>query len=194
MAPKLPTLQIFKGSAYELKYRAYRFCLNKKQANLLLYLGVIFSKLEKIITYLKFARIQTLPLRMHQKHNSWIHFTWIFLCVAETHAIFLNCFPFSSDVPLRISRGLIAYLLNDRNQNNSGAKALRILIFLWRSKIQLSVTSSYIQKWISPTLSKHASFVKFVFVGPFPAGYSTNIRVYVRRWGFETVTPSKTEK
>ena len=58
MATKLPISQIFKGRAYELKYRAYRFCLNKKQANLLLYLGVIFSKPEKIITYLKFARIQ----------------------------------------------------------------------------------------------------------------------------------------
>ena len=67
MAPKLPTSQIFKGRACELKYRAYRFCLNKKQANLLLYLGVIFLKQEKITTYLKFARIQTLPLRTHQK-------------------------------------------------------------------------------------------------------------------------------
>ena len=74
MAPKLPNSQIFKGRAYELKYLAYRFCLNKKQANLLLYLGVIFSKPEKNITSLKFARIQK-PLhsefgrRMYQKHN-----------------------------------------------------------------------------------------------------------------------------
>ena len=35
MVPKLHTSQIFKGRAYELKCRAYRFCLNKQQANLL---------------------------------------------------------------------------------------------------------------------------------------------------------------
>ena len=58
MAPKLHTSQIFKGRAYELNYRAYGFCLNKQQANLLQYLGVIFSKPEKIITDLKFARVQ----------------------------------------------------------------------------------------------------------------------------------------
>ena len=74
MAPKLPTSQLFKGRAYELKYRAYRFCLNKKQANLLLYLGAIFSKLEKIITYLKFARIQTL-LHSECIKNTTVEFT-----------------------------------------------------------------------------------------------------------------------
>ena len=84
MAPKLPNSQIFKGRAYELKYLAYRFCLNKKQANLLLYLGVIFSKPEKNITSLKFARIQKpfhseFGLRMYQKHNRWIHLKQIFL-------------------------------------------------------------------------------------------------------------------
>ena len=87
MAPKLPNSQIFKGRAYELKYLAYRFCLNEKQANLLdLYLGVIFSKPEKIITSLKFARIQKslqswseFGLRMYQKHNRWIHLKQIFL-------------------------------------------------------------------------------------------------------------------
>ena len=75
MAPKLPASQIFKGHAYELKYRAYRFCLNKKQANLLLYFGVILSKLEKnyyIPEICKNSKIT--PLRMHQKRNSWIHF------------------------------------------------------------------------------------------------------------------------
>ena len=35
MAPKLYTSQILKGRAYELKYLAYGFCLNKQQANLL---------------------------------------------------------------------------------------------------------------------------------------------------------------
>ena len=32
MAPKLHTSQIFKGRAYEPKYRAYGFCLNKKRS------------------------------------------------------------------------------------------------------------------------------------------------------------------
>ena len=150
MVPKLPTSQIFKGLTYELKYRACRFCLNKKQANLLLYFGVIFSKLEKIITYLKFARIQKL---LHseciKKRNSWIHFTKIFLCAAETHYFFLLLHMFLSCSFKNITW---SHTLNERNQNNSGAKALRILIFLWRSKMQLSVTSSYIQKWISPGL------------------------------------------
>ena len=31
--------------------------------------------------------------------------------------------------------------INERNQNNSAAKALRMLIFLWRSQMQLLVTS-----------------------------------------------------
>ena len=31
-------------------------------------------------------------------------------------------------------------------------EVLQIQIYLWRSKMQLSVTSSYIQKWISPGL------------------------------------------
>ena len=44
--------------APKLHNRAYGFCLNKQQANLLFYLGVIFSKPKKIITYLKFARTQ----------------------------------------------------------------------------------------------------------------------------------------
>ena len=51
MMPKLHTSQIFKGRAYELKYRAYGFSLNKQQENLLQYLRVMFSKPEKIITY-----------------------------------------------------------------------------------------------------------------------------------------------
>ena len=36
IAPKLHTSQIFKDRAYELNYRAYGFCLNKQQANLLI--------------------------------------------------------------------------------------------------------------------------------------------------------------
>ena len=32
MAPKLHTSQIFKGRAYQLKFRVYGFCLNKQHA------------------------------------------------------------------------------------------------------------------------------------------------------------------
>ena len=47
MAPKLPTLQIFKGRAYELKYRAYRFCLNKKTSKFTLVSWSNFFKTRK---------------------------------------------------------------------------------------------------------------------------------------------------
>ena len=77
-----PASQIFKGRAYELKDRAYAFCLNKQQAHLLLYLGVIFSKQEKIVTYPKFAKIQR-PLHSECIKNTTVEF------------------PFSSNLSLR---------------------------------------------------------------------------------------------
>ena len=95
----------------------------------------------------------------HQKMVIYPLITWnegtvestrqIFLCVAETHTIFrlFHTFLWCSFTNNACSRGI-----NERNQNNRGAKALRILIFLRRSKMQLSVTSSYIQKCISPGL------------------------------------------
>ena len=86
---------------------------------------------------------------MHQKHNRWIHFRQIFLCVAETQAIFLLFHMF---LWCSFTSNVWSHGINERSQNNSGAKALRILIFLWRSKMQLSVTSSYTRKWISPGL------------------------------------------
>ena len=70
-----PASQIFKGRAYELKDRAYAFCLNKQQAHLLLYLGVIFSKQEKIVTYPKFAKIQR-PLHSECIKNTTVEFTF----------------------------------------------------------------------------------------------------------------------
>ena len=89
------------------------------------------------------------PVRMHQKHNRWIHFRQIFLCVAETHAIFLLFHMF---LWCSFTTNALSYGINERNQNNRGTKALRILIFLWRSKVQLSVTPSYFRTWISPGL------------------------------------------
>ena len=61
-----------------MNYRAYRFCLNKQQANLLEYLEVIFSKQEKIITYLKCAKIQR-PLNseyIKKPLNTTVEFTF----------------------------------------------------------------------------------------------------------------------
>ena len=86
---------------------------------------------------------------MHQKHNCPIHFRQIFLCVEETQAIFLF---FDMFLWCSFTSNVWSHGINERNQTNSGAKALRILIFLWRSEMQLSVTSSYIRKWISPGL------------------------------------------
>ena len=133
MAPKLHTSQIFKGLT--------SVCLNKQQTNLLQYLGVIFS-LHFYYTPENCKNWKTTPLRMHENHNCLHHVRQIFLCVAETHAIFL-CFTCSSDGPLQITRDLMGF---ERKQNNGGAKALQILIFLWRSKMELSMTSSYISR------------------------------------------------
>ena len=104
---------------------------------------------------------------MHKNHYCLHHVRQIFLCVAETHPIFL-CFRCSCDVPLQITRGLMGF---ERKQNNGGAKALQILIFLWRSNMELSVTSSYIQKWISPglirkMLIKMLNFIVFLWIKP----------------------------
>ena len=98
---------------------------------------------------------KTTPLRMHKKNNRWIHFRKIFLCVAVTHSLFLlpHMFLWCS-----FTTNGWSYGINKRDQNNSGAKALRILIFLWKSKMQLSVTSSYNQKWIYP-------WVMILFIG-----------------------------
>ena len=58
--------------------------------------------------------------RLYQKHNRWIHFRRLFLCVAETQAIFLlfHIFLWCSFTNNAWSHGI-----NEKNQNNSGAKA-----------------------------------------------------------------------
>ena len=96
---------------------------------------------------------------MHQKHNRWIHFRQIFLCVAETHAIFLLLHMF---LWCSFTNNALSFGINERKQNNRGTKASRILIFLWRFTVQLSETPSYFHKWISPGLSLgFFDFVKF---------------------------------
>ena len=50
MAPKLHTSQIFKGRAYEPKYRAYGFCLNKKRSKFnLAFRSNFFKNWQKIL-------------------------------------------------------------------------------------------------------------------------------------------------
>ena len=90
---------------------------------------MIFSKQEKIVTYLKFAKIQR-PLRSERIKNTTVEFTFgrSFSALQRRTSSFF-CFTCSSDVPLQITRGLMAFLLNERDQNNSGANALQILIF-----------------------------------------------------------------
>ena len=101
---------------------------------------------------------------MNQKHNRWIHFRQILLCVAETQAIFLLFHMF---LWCSFTSNVWSHGINERNQNNSGAKVLRKLIFLWRSKKQLSVTSSYIQKWIPPGLKyKWIRITSWILPGP----------------------------
>ena len=91
MAPKLPTSQIFKGRAYELiKVSCISILFEQKTSRFTPASRSNFFKTRKnyyIAEICKNSKIT--PLRMHQKHNRWIHFTQIFLCVAETHAIFL---------------------------------------------------------------------------------------------------------
>ena len=85
---------------------------------------------------------KTTTFRMHQKHYCRIHFRQIFSALQRRRPSFFCSF----------TSNVWSHDINKRNQTNSGTKALRILIFLWRSKMQLSVTSSYIWKWISPGL------------------------------------------
>ena len=106
MAPKLHahTSQIFKASAYELKYGAYGFCLNKQQANLLYYLGVIFSKPEKIITYLRFARTQ------RRLHSECIKNTTVDARHLSLFYMFLWC---------SFTNNASSHGINKRDQNNN---------------------------------------------------------------------------
>ena len=88
MAPKLHTSQIFKGRAYEPKYRAYGFCLNKKRSKFnLAFRSNFFKNWKKYYIPEICKNSKATQLRMHQKR--WIHFPQIFLCVTETHAIIL---------------------------------------------------------------------------------------------------------
>ena len=100
MAPKLHTSQIFKGLTY--------VCLNKQQESkfTLVSRSNFFKTRKNYYTPEICKNSKTTPLRMHENHNCLHPVRHIFLCVAETHAIFL-CFTCSSGGLLQITRGLM---------------------------------------------------------------------------------------
>ena len=109
MAPKLHTLitLIFKGRAYELEYLANGFYMKNQQANLLKFLGVFFQKQKNCYVPEICKNSKTTQLKMHPKHNRLLHFRKISHSVSEKPPSFF-CFTCSSDIPLQITRGLMA--------------------------------------------------------------------------------------
>ena len=88
MAPKLHTSQIFKGRAYEPKYRAYGFCLNKKRSKFNLAFRSNFFKTWKKILHT--WNLQEFKDHSTQNASKTVNsLSPIFLCVTETHAIIL---------------------------------------------------------------------------------------------------------
>ena len=149
MAPKLHTSQIFKGLTYMFVW------INNNKFTLVSRSN--FLKTRKNYYTPEICKNSKTTPHAWKSQLFTSRSDQMFLCVAGKHAIFL-CFTCSSDGPLQITRGLMGY---ERKQNNGGAKALQILIFLWRSNMELSVTSSYIQKWISPGLIRKM-FIKML--------------------------------
>ena len=153
MAPKLHTSQIFKGRAYQLKFRVYGFCLNKQHACkfTLVSRSNFFKPRKKLLHSWNLQEFKDHSTQTTSKTQPLNSASAVFLCVAERHAIFLLFHMF---LWCSFTNNAWFHAINKRNQNKTGAKALRMPIYLWRSKMQLSVTSSYIQKWISPGLTE----------------------------------------
>ena len=116
MAPKLHTSQIFKGRAYQLKFRVYWFCLNKQHACkfTLVSRSDFFETRKKLLhswNLQEFKDHSTQTASKTQPLNS------------ASAALSLRCrearhLSFVSHVPLMF------HAINKRNQNKSGAKAL----------------------------------------------------------------------
>ena len=116
MAPKLHTSQIFKGRAYQLKFRVYGFCLNKQHACkfTLVSRSDFFETRKKLLhswNLQEFKDHSTQTASKTQPLNS------------ASAALSLRCrearhLSFVSHVPLMF------HAINKRNQNKSGAKAL----------------------------------------------------------------------
>ena len=145
MAPKLHTSQIFKGRAYEPKYRAYGFCLNKKRSKFNLAFRSNFFKTWKKYYIPEICKnSKTTQLRMHQKR--WIHFPQIFLCVTETHAIILlfHMFLWRSFTNSAWSHGI-----NERNGWMIVTLSVANTDFFWRSKMQLFIFQRVVSLYIA---------------------------------------------
>ena len=128
LAPKLRISQFFKGHAYEREFRAYGFCLNNQQANLLLFLGVIFSKTESNYYIPEICKnSKTIPLKIHKKKTT-VEFTLVrSFSVLQRRMPPFFCLTCSSDVPLQIINAL-SHGIKKRNQTKCAAKALWMLI------------------------------------------------------------------
>ena len=110
-----------------------------------------FSKAEKIITYQKIARIQR-PLHSECIKTQPLNSPLADLSLRYWDACARHLLLFHMLLWRSCTNNAWSYGMNIREQNNSGAKALWIPIFLWRPNIPLSLTSSYFQKWNSPGL------------------------------------------
>ena len=132
MAPKLHTSQIFKGRAYQLKFRVYWFCLNKQHACkfTLVSRSDFFETRKKLLHSWNLQEFKDHSTQTASKTQPLNSASAVFLCVAERHAIFLLFHMF---LWCSFTNNAWSHAINKRNQNKTGAKALGMSIYLWRS-------------------------------------------------------------
>ena len=131
------------------------FCLNINMQITIVSRSNLFSKTEKKNYYIPeiCKNLKTTPLKIHKKHNRWIHFGQIFLCVAETHATFLL---FDMFLRCSFTNNALSHGIKKGTKINALQKRCE-----YHYRMPLSVKSSYIQKWISPGVAKRTTgFVK----------------------------------
>ena len=123
MAPKLHTSQIFKGRAYQLKFRVYGFCLNKQHACkfTLVSRSDFFETRKKLLHSWNLQEFKDHSTQTASKTQPLNSGSAVFLCVAERHAIFLLFHMF---LWCSFTNNAWSHAINKRNQNKSGAKAL----------------------------------------------------------------------
>ena len=132
MGPKLHTSQIFKGRAYQLKYRVYGFSLNKQHACkfTLVSRSNFFKPRKKLLHSWNLQEFKDHSTQTTSKTQPLNSASAVFLCVAERHAIFLLFHMF---LWCSFTNNAWSHAINKRNQNKTGAKALGMSIYLWRS-------------------------------------------------------------
>ena len=125
-------------------------CLYKRKYHSIMHMDFVWSKFNLVSrsNFFKTWKNYYIPeicknskatqLRIH-KTDTAVDFTFrrSFSALQKRKpSLLLHIFHWCSFTNIAWSHGI-----NERNQNNSAAKALRILIFLWRSQMQLLVTS-----------------------------------------------------